>query len=124
MLVGQNLRGKVITLDAELTHPALATQILDQGGHCLMVVQRNQGQLYEELAWYFDTPPLPCDRVVYGAKYGKGHGRLEGRNLNCTDSQLIPIFKQKVSREQKTSNVSALELSNALKNGVAVASIG
>lgn len=48
MLMGQDLRGKVITLDAGLTHP-LATQILEQGGHYLMVVKRNQHQLYEEL---------------------------------------------------------------------------
>lgn len=86
VLSEQPLTGKVITLDAGLTHPALATQILEQGGHYLMVVKRNQARLYEELAWYFDTPPLPCDRpwrVVQ--EVTKGHGRIEVRRLTCTD---------------------------------------
>lgn len=86
VLTGQRLTGKVVTLDAGLTHPALATQILEQGGHYLMVVKRNQARLYEELAWYFDTPPLPCDRPWCGDhEVTKGHGRLEVRNLTCTD---------------------------------------
>jgi hypothetical protein len=45
VLTQQPLTGKVITLDAGLTHPALATQILEQGGHYLMVVKRNQARL-------------------------------------------------------------------------------
>lgn len=86
VLRGQDLTGKVVTLDAGLTHPALATQILEQGGHYLMVVKRNQARLYEELAWYFDTPPLPCDRPWCSAQHiTKGHGRLETRSLTCTD---------------------------------------
>jgi hypothetical protein len=52
----------VVTLDAGLTNPKPAQHILAQGGHYLMVVKRNQAQLYQDLVWYFDTPPLPCDR--------------------------------------------------------------
>lgn len=86
VLRGQDLTGKVVTLDAGLTHPALATQILEQGGHYLMVVKRNHARLYEELAWYFDTPPLLCDRPWRSAQtVTKGHGRLETRRLACTD---------------------------------------
>lgn len=86
LLGSQQLTGKVITLDAGLTHPALAAQILEQGGHYLMVVKRNQARLYEELAWYFDTPPLPCDQPWHQvASLSKGHGRLERRHLSCTD---------------------------------------
>jgi len=86
LLLEQDLTGKVITLDAGLTHPALATQILDQGGDYLMVVKRNQARLYQELTWYFATPPLPCDRPWQtSATITKGHGRLEARTLSCTD---------------------------------------
>lgn len=86
VLMGQPLTGKVITLDAGLTHPTLAAQIVEQGGHYLMVVKRNQARLYEELTWYFDTPPLPCDRPWQRvARLNKGHGRLEVRHLSCTD---------------------------------------
>lgn len=86
LLRGRDLHGMVITLDAGLTHPALATQILAQGGHYFMVVKRNQARLYQELTWYFDTPPLPCDRPWRTCTLvTKGHGRLEQRTVTCTD---------------------------------------
>lgn len=86
VLAGRSLHGRVVTLDAGLTHPALAAQILEQGGHYLMVVKRNQARLYQELTWYFDTPPLPCDRPWRSwTTLSKGHGRIEERSLTCTD---------------------------------------
>jgi predicted transposase YbfD/YdcC len=86
ILTGHDLSGKVITLDAGLAHPALAAQIRAQGGHYLMVVKRNQARLYQELTWYFATPPLPCDRPWQTAEaVTKAHGRLEARSLSCTD---------------------------------------
>jgi predicted transposase YbfD/YdcC len=86
VLAGRDLTGLVITLDAGLTHPKLATQILAQDGEYLMVVKRNQRQLYDELTWFFDTPPLPCDQPWRRARtVSKGHGRLETRTLTCTD---------------------------------------
>jgi predicted transposase YbfD/YdcC len=86
LLAGRDLRGMVVTLDAGLTDPKLARHILAQGGHYLMVVKRNQAQLYQDLVWYFDTPPLPCDRPWRTHRIiTKGHGRLEDRCLNCRD---------------------------------------
>jgi predicted transposase YbfD/YdcC len=86
LLTGRDLRGMVLTLDAGLTDPKLAQHILAQGGHYLMVVKRNQAQLYQDLVWYFDTPPLPCDRPWRTHRsLTKGHGRLEDRCLNCRD---------------------------------------
>ncbi len=86
LLKHQDLRGMVLTLDAGLTDPKLARHIRKQGGHYLMVVKRNQAQVYQDLAWYFDTPPLPCDRPWHTHRtVTKGHGRLEDRVLNCRD---------------------------------------
>ena len=86
LVAGRDLQGVVITMDAGLTQPKLATQILAQGGHYLMVVKRNRRQLYDELTWFFDTPPLLCDRPWRCATtVNKGHGRLETRRLTCTD---------------------------------------
>lgn len=86
LLAGRDLRGVVVTMDAGLTHPQVAQQILAQGGHYLMVVKRNRRQLYDELTWFFDTLPLPCDRPWRTVKaVNKGHGRLETRHLTCTD---------------------------------------
>jgi len=86
LLAGRDLRGMVVTLDAGLTDSKLAQHILAQGGHYLMVVKRNQAQLYQDLVWYFDTPPLPCDRPWRTHHtLTKGHGRLEERVLTCRD---------------------------------------
>ncbi len=86
VLAGRDLQGVVVTMDAGLTQPKIATQILAQGGHYLMVVKRNRRQLYDELTWFFDTPPLPCDRPWRSVTtVNKGHGRLEPRTLTCTD---------------------------------------
>jgi len=85
LLTGRDLTGVVVTLDAGLTDPKLARHILAQGGHYLMVMKRNQARLYEEMAWYFDTPPLPCDRPWRTSEtLSKAHGRLEHRRLTCT----------------------------------------
>lgn len=86
LLAGRDLTGKVITLDAGLAHPQLAAQIVQQGGHYLMVVKRNHARLYQELTWYFDAPPLPCDRPWQRCTtFHTGHGRLEQRSLTCSD---------------------------------------
>ena len=85
LLHGRCLRGIVITLDALLTQRKLAEQILTQQGHYLMVVKRNQRQLYDELSWVFQPPPLPCAAPWRAdVRVGKGHGRLETRRLTCT----------------------------------------
>lgn len=104
LLAGRDLHGVVITVDAGLASPALAQQILEQGGHYLMVIKRNHGQLYEELTWFFDQPPLPCDlpwREV--TTISKGHGRLETRHLTCTadldDYLTWPGVQQVLRRE-------------------------
>jgi len=85
LLQGRDLSGSVITMDAGLTQRALAAHILAQHGDYLMVVKRNQRQLYEELALFFHTPPLPCEAPWREVEtVSKGHGRLETRQLSCT----------------------------------------
>ncbi|MDQ5853073.1 MAG: ISAs1 family transposase [Chloroflexota bacterium] len=104
LLQGHDLVGCVITMDAGLTQRKLATQILAQGGQYLMVVKRNQRQLYDDLALFFQRPPLPCEApwdVVQTVT--KGHGRLETRCLPCTaeldDYLTWPGVQQVLRRE-------------------------
>jgi predicted transposase YbfD/YdcC len=86
LLMGRDLHGMVITMDAGITQPKLARQIRDQDGHYFMVVKRNRRQLYDELTWFFATPPAACDRPWRTVTtVNKGHGRLESRTLTCTD---------------------------------------
>jgi hypothetical protein len=51
-----------------------------------MVVKRNQASVYQDLVWYFRTPPLPCDRPYRMHRtFTNGHGRREARCLRCWD---------------------------------------
>lgn len=88
LLAGRDLSGTVTTMDAILAQRSLAQQILDQGGHYLMVVKRNQPELYEAIALLFDQPPWlrhekDKEYRVYRAT-NKGHGRLETRTLESS----------------------------------------
>jgi predicted transposase YbfD/YdcC len=86
LLAGRDLRGVVITTDALHTQRALAQQILEQGGDYLMIVKKNQHQLYENIDLLFQSPPL-CqgeeDRLTY-TTHSKAHGRRETRTLETS----------------------------------------
>jgi predicted transposase YbfD/YdcC len=86
LLADRDLRGVVVTSDAMHTQRALAQQILDQGGDYLMVVKKNQHQLYENIDLLFQSPPL-CqgeeDRLSY-TTHNKTHGRRETRTLETS----------------------------------------
>jgi predicted transposase YbfD/YdcC len=88
LLAGRELRGTVTTMDAMHTQADFAQQILDQHGHYLMVVKKNQGELYNAIALLFDEPPwLPRERAAEYQVYRtteKGHGRLEKRVLETS----------------------------------------
>ena len=87
LLDGLDLSGTVTTMDALLTQRLLAQQVLDQGGHYLMIVKENQPKLYDAIALLFERPPWL--RQEQGQEYrvhrtvDKGHGRLERRTLAC-----------------------------------------
>jgi predicted transposase YbfD/YdcC len=83
LLADRDLSGIVITTDALHTQRTLAQQILDQGGAYLMVVKKNQGQVWAALDLLFQTPAEPQDkpeRLLYTYTQ-KGHGRIETRTL-------------------------------------------
>lgn len=85
LLRGRDLHGTVTTGDALLTQRTIAQQICAQGGHYLLVVKRNQRQLWEDLDLLFRIPPIPADQEVWDRtiSVSKGHGRLETRILDC-----------------------------------------
>jgi hypothetical protein len=123
LLQSRDLTRSVTTLDAGLTQRKLATQILTQNGHYLMVVKRNQRQLSTELALFFPTPPLPCEapwRVVETVT--KGHGRLETRRLTCTadldDYLTWPGVRQVLRRECERIILKTGEVSHSVTYGL------
>jgi predicted transposase YbfD/YdcC len=88
LLEGQDLRGTVTTMDALLTQRAIAQQIVRGGGHYLMGVKANQGELYAATEELFADPPwLAQEREANYrcyTKVEKGHGRLEKRTLESS----------------------------------------
>jgi predicted transposase YbfD/YdcC len=86
LLAGRDLCGTVTTMDALLTQTQVAQQILDQGGHYLMIVKQNQPTLYDAIALLFQTPPVPArpGETRSYTYHGKAHGRLETRTLDCS----------------------------------------
>jgi predicted transposase YbfD/YdcC len=86
LLAGRDLRRTVTTMDALLTQVSVAQQVLDQGGHYLMVVKQNQPNLYEAIALLFQTPPVPTQpgETLSYVYHGKAHGRLEQRTLESS----------------------------------------
>lgn len=88
-----------------------------------MVVKRNHHQLYEELTWFFDTPPLPCDlpwREVVTVTIG--HGRLETRRLTCSadldDYLAWPGVRQVLRRECERLVLKTGQLTRAVTYGL------
>lgn len=83
LLARCDLRGTVTTMDALLTQHALASQILAQGGHSVMVVKANQPALLAAITACFADPSLPeiGDETDTVSTCDKGHGRLALRTL-------------------------------------------
>ena len=88
LLAGRKSRGTVTAMDALLALWDLAQQILDQHGHYLMVVKRNQGNLYDAIALLFDQPPWVVSNKAAEYKTHttteKDHGRREERHCPPT----------------------------------------
>lgn len=78
-----DLRGRVVTGDAQFCQRALCQQIQRQGGDYFFVVKENQPSLLADLRLLFAEPPwdepMPADRRV-----AHGHGREELRLLRCS----------------------------------------
>jgi predicted transposase YbfD/YdcC len=77
-----DLKGALVSLDAEGCQKKIAQQIIDQGGDYLLVVKRNQGKLYDEIEAFFKEeldkgfagPTTSCYETAE-----EGHGRRESR---------------------------------------------
>lgn len=90
LLSGLPLQATVTTMDALYTQRDLAQQILDDGGHYLMVVKANQPTLHQAIDEAFAAlPPTNAWEQAYWA-YERclhqefSHGRFEYRSLEST----------------------------------------
>jgi predicted transposase YbfD/YdcC len=89
LLARTDLRGVLVTMDALHTSSALARQIVDQGGHYLMVVKKNKPDLLADIQLLFESRiwephPQPGEYAEEHETH-KGHGRLEYRQLESSN---------------------------------------
>lgn len=87
LLTPRRLCDTVTTFDALHTQRQMAKQILEGGGHYLMVVKRNQRLLHGDIDLVWNQLPLQieAERRFWGYQridtMNQGHGRLEQRTL-------------------------------------------
>lgn len=83
------LKGAIVSIDAEGCQKKIAEKIVDKGAGYLLALKANQPTLHQEVIDYFaharqdrtlDAKPLVVHETV-----DKGHGRLEVRRVSCTD---------------------------------------
>lgn len=90
LLAQRDLAGTVTTMDALLAQRTLCQQILDQGGHYLVVVKRNHPTLYDDIALLFEGQPWTIQEKAREYRkvrsYEKAHGRIEIRTLETSTS--------------------------------------
>ena len=84
------LTGRVVTMDARLTHTAVAQSIVDAGGDDVMVVTANQPHLRADMELTCAEPPVG-DHQETAHTIAIGHGRIEPRRL--TTSQALVGYR-------------------------------
>lgn len=85
-LLGQLvLEGRLVTMEALLTHRHVAQTIVDQGGDYVMSVKDNQPQLRADIELVFALPPAG-DRQATARTVDIGHGRIAQRNSTTSEA--------------------------------------
>jgi predicted transposase YbfD/YdcC len=77
-----DITGCIVTIDAMGCQTEIARQIIDQGGDYLLAVKKNQGNLYEDIALFFDLAQQNSFAKVNHTHHqtvNGGHGRIEKR---------------------------------------------
>ena len=83
-----DLRGAVVSIDAMGCQKEIARKIVKNGGDYLFSLKGNQSTMHEEVAWWLDHAIAGQLREVtldYDRQVNKSHGRLETRQVWCTE---------------------------------------
>jgi predicted transposase YbfD/YdcC len=94
-----DISGCIVTIDAIGTQTEITDTIIAGGGDYLLAVKENQGHLFEDVQYLFET--LDASRDMKATPYHsaksvhKGHGRLETRECRVTDREEHLAFLRK-----------------------------
>lgn len=80
-----DIRGAIVTVDAMGCQKAIAEKIVNRGGDYLLALKGNQGNLHEDVRFYFEQPtPNALELMSLAETVDKGHGRLEIRRCRVS----------------------------------------
>lgn len=85
------VNGRIISADAMHTQRRFCEQVTRWGGAYVLIAKDNQPTLHEDLALFFEEPPVPCANWHSVTTLDKGHGRLERRTIT-TSTELRDWF--------------------------------
>jgi DDE_Tnp_1-associated/Transposase DDE domain len=95
------LEGRVVTMDALRTQRQIAQQILDAGGHSVMVVKDNQPQLLEDIQTVFPLPPMAGEQRTAAETLDSGTAAASSapyRPVLCSWGTVIGLASPKYFR--------------------------
>ena len=77
-----SLKDTIVTTDALNCQRAIAQQIVDQGGHYVLALKRNQGTLFDDVSRFLDDPA--CEAIAAAPTIDADHGRIETRTATVS----------------------------------------
>jgi predicted transposase YbfD/YdcC len=77
-----SLKGTIVTADALNCQPAIAAQVIGQGGDYVLALKGNQGTLHSDVRTFLDDPATP---LTVASDTDGGHGRIEQRRASVSD---------------------------------------
>jgi predicted transposase YbfD/YdcC len=83
-----DIEGAVVSIDAMGCQKEIARTIIEEKGDYILALKGNQETLHEEVTWWLDEAiagRLREARLDYDKQVTKDHGRLETRQVWCTD---------------------------------------
>ncbi|MGO8949918.1 MAG: ISAs1 family transposase [Ktedonobacterales bacterium] len=93
MLAHRTLDGLLFTMDALHSQITTATLIVEQGGHYLMIIKKNQGHLQQTPSDWFAEAAWPEEQAEVIRTCDVGHGRHEHRQFERRSTlHLLPLW--------------------------------
>lgn len=75
------VKGRILSTDAMHTQKKWCACVHRYAGYYLTIVKKNQPQMYEDLADFFEDPDAEQETWQYAKSVQKNHGRLEIREI-------------------------------------------
>jgi predicted transposase YbfD/YdcC len=101
----------VVSIDAMGCQQDIAAQITEKGGHYLLALKENQGNLYEDTVFGFKT----CSAESVSEDWEYDHGRYEVRKCSIIPSQKV-LLPEMQNRWSELKTLVKVESSRQIKD--------